>query len=139
MHSRQLMPMQRRRSLPLALLLACALLGAQWLGGWHRVAHAPNASAALAAAASPDSFEHHHVQGDVHERHHGNDDGHGHEKGSADCRLLDHLLGALPIAAPPGATLPLVAPDSAYRLAAGLVPHAAAWRQPAARGPPVAA
>lgn len=108
-----------RRHLPLALLLACALLGAQWLGAAHRIAHAPGAGEPVAAAHQHDSY--------------------GHERDSADCRVLDHLLGAAPMATAPSLVLVLPAPVGAPEPTPGLAPQGADWRQPAARGPPVAA
>jgi hypothetical protein len=110
----------RRRSL-LSLLLAGALLGAQWLGLWHRIEHLPASGVATVAVAP----------GEAHASF-------GHDAGGVDCRLLDQLLGAEPVAAaaaaaslpPAGAELQPPAPGAPAR--------ALAWRQPAARGPPAA-
>jgi hypothetical protein len=117
-----------RPPLPLALLLAGALLGAQWLGGWHRVAHAPSGPpGVLLAQAAPAKAEF-------------DDAGPpalGHARGSADCGLFDHLLvaAALVSAVPPA--LPVLVHALGPLPACVSEVHAPAWQRPVARAPPL--
>ncbi|RZU02540.1 hypothetical protein [Rivibacter subsaxonicus] len=118
--------LRRRPSLPLALLLAWALLGAQLLGGWHRIAHAPQGLPATLVQAVPGSAEFADPGSAL-----------GHTRGSADCGLFDQLLvaAALVSSAPPASPVLVPAFDTLPALGSDVL--ATAWQRPAARAPPL--
>ena len=109
-----------------AFWLALALLGAQALGQWHAVLHAPAAGQVVAQ-----------MQG------HGHGPGHGHGQpfddhaaGDAECRLYDHLLQGDPLVMAGVSLTGLAAAPTTAAMAWQAAQLAPLWR-PLARGPPL--
>lgn len=107
---------QAQRGWLLALLLA--LLHAQGLGLWHRVAHAPRAPlATVAGDTGSQAFGH--AAGD-----------------DAQCRLYDQLATSDAVGSSPCATLAPLPPATPVPAAGPVAPRAAATRPYQARAPP---
>ncbi len=111
--------------MPLALVLAMALLLLVGWGQVHRVLH-PAGTAVSAPLSAPGAGHAHHHDAERHL---------GHAAGGALCLLADHLADGVAAMQPPG--LPMASRPSACLPQPGQSPVAAAQARPFdARGPP---